>query len=117
MRVVYAAIVISIAVVIAAWIAGSSFEYKSKADETITVTGLAEKDFVSDLIVWNGSYSRKAMDLKSAYAAVKQDENTIRQYLKGKGIADNELVFSSVVINKEFETKTDENGKQTSQVF
>jgi hypothetical protein len=37
------------------------------------------------------------------------DESAIRQYLKGKGIGDNEMVFSSVVINKEFDTRSAEN--------
>ena len=117
MRILYAAIVLGLCTIIAFWVAGNAFKYKSKSTETIVVTGLAEKDFVSDLIIWNGSYSRKTFDLKSAYAAVKQDEAAIRNYLKGKGIADNEMVFSSVVINKEFETKTDENGKQLVQQF
>lgn len=117
MRILYAAIAIGLSLIIAFWIAGGAFKYKSKSTETIVVTGLAEKDFISDLIVWNGSYSRKAMDLKSAYAAVKLDESAIRQYLKGKGISDNEMVFSSVVINKEFSYKTDENGKQMGQEF
>lgn len=117
MRILYAAIVIGLSLIIAFWIASGAFKYKSKSTETIVVTGLAEKDFVSDLIVWNGSYSRKAMDLKSAYAAVKVDESAIRQYLKGKGIGDNEMVFSSVVINKEFDTRSDENGRQLGQQF
>ncbi len=117
MRILYSAIVIGLALIIAFWIAGGAFKYKSKSTETIVVTGLAEKDFVSDLIVWNGSYSRKAMDLKSTYAAVKVDESAIRQYLKGKGIGDNEMVFSSVVINKEFDTRSDENGRQLGQQF
>jgi len=117
MRILYAAVVLGICAIIAFWVAGSAFKYKSKSTETIVVTGLAEKDFVSDLIVWNGSYSRKAMDLKSAYAAVKVDESAIRQYLKGKGIGDNEMVFSSVVINKEFDTRSDENGRQLGQQF
>jgi hypothetical protein len=117
MRILYAAIAIGLSLIIAFWIAGGAFKYKSKSTETIVVTGLAEKDFVSDLIVWNGSYSRKAMDIKSAYAAVKVDESAIRQYLKGKGIADNEMVFSSVVINKEFDTRSDENGRQLGQQF
>ncbi|MEO6682787.1 MAG: SIMPL domain-containing protein [Ginsengibacter sp.] len=85
--------------------------------ETISVTGSAEKDFVSDLIVWKGSYSRKSMDLKSAYAQLKSDENTIRTYLSGKGIQNNEMVFSSVNINKEFNFRTDENGRSLGQEF
>ena len=117
MRILYAAIAIGLSLIIAFAVAGAAYKYKFKSVETIDVTGLAEKDFVSDLIVWNGSYSRKAIDLKSAYAAVKQDESAIGQYLKGKGISDNEMVFSSVVINKEFDTKTDAAGKETSQIF
>ena len=117
MRILYAAIALGLSFIVAFWIAGAAFKYKFKTTETIVVTGLAEKDFASDLIVWNGSYSRKAMDLKSAYASVKDDENAIRQYLKGKGITDNEMIFSSVVINKEFDTKTDMNGRQISQEF
>lgn len=85
--------------------------------ETISVTGSAEKDFASDLIVWKGSYSRKSMDLKSAYAQLKEDESTIRIYLSGKGIKNNEMVFSSVNINKEFNYKTDENGRSLGQEF
>ncbi len=117
MRILYAAIAIGLSLIIAFWIAGGAFKYKSKSIETIVVTGLAEKDFISDLIVWNGSYSRKAMDLKSAYAAVKVDESAIRQYLKGKGIGDNEMIFSSVVINKEFDTRSDESGRRLGQQF
>lgn len=117
MRILLAAIILGICGIISFWIAGSAFKYKTKAMETIVVTGLAEKDFVSDLIVWNGSYSRKSMDLKSAYAQLKVDENDIRSYLAGKGIANNEMVFSAVNINKEFNTKTDENGRQLGQEF
>jgi hypothetical protein len=117
MRVVYAAIVTGIAIIVAAWIAGSSFEYRSKAEETIIVTGLAEKDFTSDLIVWNGSYSRKSMDLKTAYAQLKDDEIAIRNYLVSKGISNNEIITSAVNINKEFSAKTNENGDQVSQEF
>ncbi len=117
MRILYAAIVLGLSLIISFWIAGSAFRYRSKSAETIVVTGLAEKDFVSDLIVWNGSYSRKSLDLKGAYASLKQDENVIRQYLNGKGIANAEMVFSSVLINKEFNSRTDMNGDNLGQEF
>ncbi|MEP6616075.1 MAG: SIMPL domain-containing protein [Ginsengibacter sp.] len=117
MRLIFVAIILGLSAIIAFWLAAAAFKYKAKSMETIVVTGLAEKDFISDLIVWNGSYSRKAMDLKSAYAAVKQDENMIRNYLVSKGIAENEMIFSSVVITKDFESRTNENGRQMEQVF
>ena len=106
MKIVTASLIFGLAFIIAIWIASTAVKYRSKSSETIVVTGLAEKDFVSDLIVWNGSYSRKSLDLKTAYAALKQDENAIRKYLTGKGISDKEMVFSSVEINKEFNLGT-----------
>lgn len=117
MKIVTASVIFGLAVVIAFWMASSAVKYRSKSTETIVVTGLAEKDFISDLIVWNGSYSRKSIDLKNAYAELKQDENTIRKYLQGKGIADREMIFSSVAINKEFNYRTDINGRQLGQEF
>src|SRR5665647_3544183 len=87
-------LIIGLAFIIGLFIVARAYKYRSTANETITVTGSAEKDFVSDLIVWNGSYSRKSMDLKSAYAQLKGDENTIRTYLSGKGIQNNEMEFS-----------------------
>jgi uncharacterized protein len=108
---------IGIAFIIGLFIVANAYKSRAKAMETITVTGSAEKDFVSDLIVWNGSYSRKSMDLKSAYAQLKEDENTIKSYLLGKGIQNNEIVISAININKEFNYKTDENGRSLGQEF
>jgi hypothetical protein len=116
MRYITAAI-IGLAFIIGLLIVGNAYKSRSKAMETISVTGSAEKDFVSDLIVWKGFYSRKSMDLKSAYVQLKEDENAIRAYLSGKGIQNNEMVFSSVNINKEFNNKTDENGRSLGQEF
>ncbi|MFM7672305.1 MAG: SIMPL domain-containing protein [Bacteroidota bacterium] len=109
--------IISIAALIGILILAAAYKYKFKAQETISVTGLAERDFVSDQIVWSGNYSRKMMDLKSAYAQLKADEQTIRQYLKGKGVKDDEIVFSSVTIEKEFSNVSDNEGRLISTEF
>lgn len=110
-------LIIGLAFIIGLFIVAKAYKYRSTTTETITVTGSAEKNFVSDLIVWNGSYSRKSMDLKSAYAQLKDDENAIRTYLSGKGILGSEVVFSAVNINKEFNYKTDANGRSIGQEF
>jgi uncharacterized protein len=107
----------ALAAIICFWILGNAYKYKFKTSETIIVTGLAEKDFVSDQIVWTGNYSRKMMDLKSAYALLKEDEGKIRTYLKEKAIAENEMVFSAVTIDKDFTTKFDADGKQIGSEF
>lgn len=117
MKSIITAAIIGIAAIIAFAIIGRAYKYRSTTMETIVVTGLAEKDFNSDLIVWNGSYSRKSIDLKSAYAALKVDENAIRNYLGKKGIGSNEMVFSSVMINKDFNPKLDASGRTIGHDF
>lgn len=96
---------------------GEAYKYKFKSTETITVTGMSEKDFTSDLIVWGGSFSRDAFTLKEAYATLKQDENAIKGYLLSKGISENEIIFSSVSMNKNFQRKYDDRGNEISSEF
>lgn len=116
MRYITAAI-IGLAFIIGLFVIGNAYKSRAKSQQSIGVTGSAEKDFVSDLIVWKGSYSRKSMDLKNAYADLKNDENSIRTYLSGKGIPDNQIVFSSVNINKEYNYPTDATGRSMGQEF
>ena len=109
--------IIALASLVGVLILSAAYKYKYKANETITVTGLAERDFVSDQIVWAGNYSRKAMELRTAYAQLKKDEQTIREYLTGKGVKESELVFSSVSIEKEFNTRYDSEGRTLGTEF
>ncbi|MBI5373107.1 MAG: SIMPL domain-containing protein [Sphingobacteriales bacterium] len=110
-------VIIALAIVTGVLLLGNAYKYKYKATETISVTGLAETNFVSDQIVWTGNYSRKTMDLKSAYAQLKEDESRIRKYLQGKGVTTTEMVFSAISIDKEFSTRYDENGRITGNDF
>jgi hypothetical protein len=48
--------------------------------------------------------------MKTAYAQLKDDESKIKQYLQEKSIENNEVVFSSVRIIKDYENYRDENG-------
>jgi hypothetical protein len=113
----WVSIIAGISLIISVVIFGNAFKYRTRSSETITVTGLSEKEFTSDLIVWGGSFSRNAFVLKEAYALLKQDEAAIRSYLNGKGIHDSCIVFSSVTMIKNFERKYDERGNEISAVF
>jgi hypothetical protein len=110
-------VIVCVASLIGILILSGAYKYKFKSQETITVTGLAEMNFVSDQIVWTGNYSRKMMDLKAAYAQLKADEQAIRQYLMGKGVKDSEMIFSAVTIEKEFDTRYDGEGRVLGSDF
>lgn len=111
------ALFIAVAVVLGAFLISNAYRYKFKATESISVTGSAEVDFSSNLIVWSGNYSRKAFDLKNAYAQLKQDESRVRQYLRSKGIQDSSVVFMSVEILKEYSPRFDQMGRNIGQDF
>jgi hypothetical protein len=91
-----------LSVVTAAWILGSAWKSSHSSNHTISVTGLASKDFDSDLIVWFGSVIRKSLELKDAYAEIKKDQETKKKYLIAKGILESEMVFNSINISKDF---------------
>ncbi len=111
------AAIVALAAIISFWVLANAYKYKYKTNETISVTGLAETNFVSDLIVWNGNYSRLTPDLKTAYSQLKDDENKIRTYLKGKGVQDSEMVFSAVSIDKQFNTRYNNEGREIGSDF
>ena len=110
-------IIVALAVIIAVYMGTRALTYRPRAEETIVVTGLAQKDFKSDLIVWNGSWSRKSMDLKTAYVSLKADEMMVRAYLQKNGIKNNEMVFSSVNTDKQMTPRLDKDGKTIGQDF
>ena len=110
-------VIIGISILLSAFVLAGAYTYKYKDKTRVMVTGKAEKDFTSDLIVWRGDYTRVSMDLKDAYASVKNDELAIRSYLSKKGIKANEVVFSAVNINKLYNPQYDNNGRLISNAF
>ena len=109
-------IIIGLAMIITAYVLVSGIKQRNDYDDTIVVTGLGKKDFVSDLIVWSGSFSRLEAELRDAYAKLDADREIIRKYFLDKGISENELVFSAVDINKEYDIEYLENGR-SNRIF
>ncbi len=92
---------------------GSAIKNRNKSENTITVTGLGTKTFTSDLITWNGSFSRNSFELQSAYNQLAADKKIINDYLISKGIKSEEMVFSSVDIQKQYNYTPDNYGRST----
>jgi hypothetical protein len=107
---------IAVAMIIVAVILGNAWTKSHQSSSNlIYVTGLAEKNFTSDLIVWKCSFSRKSQSIKDAYKILKDDEEIIKSYLIHQGVSDKEFVFSAIGINKEYHQVF--NDKVQSQVF
>jgi len=108
---------VAIAVIASAWILGGAWRSTHPHMQKISVTGLAQRDFSSDLIVWRASFSRKAMSMKEAYPILRQDVERVRAYLVDKGVPAANIVFSAVNITQEYRTVQIGNGERTQDVF
>ena len=110
-------LIIGIAIVATGLIFAKTYQNRNKAQNTISVVGLGKKDFESDLIVWSGSFMKKNMILKDAYAELDADRESIKTYLVSKGLKEEEIIFSAIEIDKEFDDIYDESGNRVKSVF
>jgi hypothetical protein len=105
------ALIIGLSIIISVIVIVKGFlYYKTGTDHYITATGSASVDFDSDLIVWRGSFSSYAVTSKKAYDSIKNQAFSVNQYLTDNGLSDDEIVFSSVEIDKQYNSNYDENG-------
>lgn len=106
--------ILSLGFVIGLTIVGQAFKHRNQSDNTVSVTGLGSKTFTSDLITWQGNFSNNSMELNAAYAQLANDKKIIHEYLTSKGIAEKEIIFSAVDIQKIYNYGTDEYGRSYS---
>ena len=113
----YVGFSIALSVVLSAYLLADAFRNRNESSNVISVTGLGSKDFASDLIVWSGSFHKMNPELKIAYAELDAAREVINGYLVQKGISSEEIIFSAIDIEQQFDTRYDENGNQLSSEF
>ncbi len=111
------AILFALAIIIAAFILGNAVINRNRPQGTINVTGLGESNFTSDLIVWEGNFSRESKDLTSAYSDLESDKKAVTAYLKSKGIPENQLIFNAVTTSPQYQQNYSNDGRFLGQTF
>src|SRR4051812_21894170 len=106
------AIIFSVAAIFCVFLITSNFRKRNDYSNTVSVTGLGSKNFVSDLIVWNGMFTEKSLNLKAAYTLLDEDQQKIKKYLVSKGLKPQEIVFTSIEIKKDFDEELNSNGEK-----
>ncbi len=110
-------LVIGLTIIITALILSNAYRNRHSTSNSISVTGLGSKDFISDLIVWSGYFVKRSTILKEAYSQLDQDRETIKDYLVGKGVKPENIVFSAVEIEKEYETIYEGPNDRSKSIF
>jgi len=89
-------------------------QMKKFTTEVINVTGSAERKIVSDYIAWKASFSRRDVEMTTAFKFLKDDLRAVREYLASKGVSEEEIVLSPIVT--EILYKKNEKGNNTNEI-
>lgn len=110
-------VIIGVAIVVSAWLLANAYTYKYRSEDTITVTGLGETEFESDLIVWSGSIYAETYNVADGYAEIERYKKQVLQFVESKGIAAEDVVFNFIVVEKMYATKYNDEGNYMGQYF
>jgi len=79
--------------------------YRSLARRTVTVKGLAERDVVADMAVWNLGVSKTGTDVAAMQKGVDADLAKIKLFLFKAGFADDEIQNGRARVRNEYTEK------------
>lgn len=111
------AILFSIAIVISSIVLGNAFMNRNKVKGNISVTGLGKTNFTSDLIVWEGVFTKTNIQLEQAYSDLEKDKQIVLDYLISMGVKEESIVFNAVKTEQKRKSNYSDNGKYMGDEF
>ena len=95
----------------------SSAYYNKDASNSLSVTGSASKQVVSDNAKFSGNFSRivKVSNLKGGYSQIAQDLIIVKKFLKDQGVDDKDITISTVSMYENY--KYNNNGVETEKEY
>ncbi|MGB5229701.1 MAG: SIMPL domain-containing protein, partial [Eudoraea sp.] len=110
------AIIFGVAIVISAYFLGNAYVERSNPARVISITGLGNENFTSDLIVWEGRFVAFNTVLKTAFEQLNKDKEIVSDYLISKGISPENIIFNAVQTIEQRDNKYD-NGNFVGSIF
>ncbi len=105
----WAALALAVAFVIGIWIAGSTYQSVRKP-RIVSVTGNAEQDFESDLIVWSASFRVHRATLSDAYTEIERERTVVQEFLQKAGLKADGYTFESLEVSQDYNNGYDTHG-------
>lgn len=85
------ALILGAAILGAGYFIGAGPAKFKMATRTVTVKGLADREVVSDFVIWTLQLRRAGADVAAPQTALKRDRDRLIQFLNKQGIADAEI--------------------------
>ena len=95
------ALILAVGIAVGGWFIGNGV-YDALARRTVTVKGLAERDVVADMAIWNINISRVGGDLAIVQTGIDSDIAKIKEFLNKAGFADDEIQNNRVQVRDNF---------------
>ena len=110
-------VIIAVAVIVSAVVLAMAYTQRSRTSTgVITVTGLGETEFTSDVIVINGYIEVVNDDTAEAYRILGNHRATVIEFLKARGVADDEISFAMISTHKKWQSSYN-NGDYQGEIF
>ena len=100
-----AAAILGLFLVVAVAVGGYAFYLARGLNNTVSVTGSAERTVTSDIVKWNSNFSRTVGEtqVREGYQQMKKDLDIISAYLKENGVAENQITIRPAYLNPMYE--------------
>jgi hypothetical protein len=92
---VLAALLVGIGVAFGGFFVGQGFVKARLGDRSVSVKGLSERDVKADLALWPIRFVVTGNDLAAVQAKVKQDSQTVTEFLRKHGFDDESIAVES----------------------
>ncbi|MBS4759240.1 MAG: SIMPL domain-containing protein [Clostridium sp.] len=96
-QIVLLGLIIALGAVLSTFILSHAvISYQKLNKQALSVTGSASRNVKSDLAVWKAYYEVRSKDLKSGYAKINADKQSVKEFLLSNGLKEEDIKFTPV---------------------
>lgn len=112
-----AATLLMIGLIIMGYLIGNGIKQFAEKDRYVTVKGLAEREVMSNRVIWPLPFNSVGNNLLELYNTVEKNSDIIVSFLQRHGIKENEIIIGApTVTDREAQSYTPDNIKYRYQV-
>lgn len=111
-----ASAIIGLAILLSVTVLGNAFKHRNDGPKTISVKGGAERDFTSDLIVWNVTIKSHADSPLYGFKDIERQKTVLSNFLTTRGVTEDEFVFGPVSYREDVTGYYDKNQERYVEI-